>query len=377
MSFTLPPYTDGQTVHGDGVDYTYELANNRLKVKTNDVTSSSTETIPTASITPDKTDFAATFGVNTPPTSPTLGQVVVVGPSPTGLFTGKTDHLEIWNGSVWLDIAPYEGLIVWDMVANTLKAWNGDAWSSAVPVAPASIPDSSINTSAIVDNAVTIAKANFKVISRTLMAAPTAVLNDSYIVSPTPIGGDAWFGQTGKLAVKTGAGVTSADWAFYPLASGKLYWIDAEAKLYGYSGAALVLVGPVVPPGVGSVTAAMLSDFSDLSNAQVDNIVAKIDADSDALAALKAALNITPVGIPTYSGSQFSIGSFVMSSDPSVNAWAMGIGPGQSRTMGSAPYQLHVLNATGTLIINYGTWLFCGATSDATSSVSDLWVRTA
>lgn len=292
-----PPYSDGQTMDLDGVTYVYEAAKNRLKVKTNDV-SSWTPASSSTPLTPDRTDFAATFDVNSPPGSPTIGQCVVIGSSPTGAFAGKTNYLAVYNGS-WSYTAPYEGLIVWDLAANTLKAWDGSAWSAAVPATTYSVQNNSIGTAAIIDGAVTPAKINFKIVSKVLTVAPGgASIGDAYIVAATPSGGDAWFGQAGKLAIKIGAGNTPSDWAFSSLASGKVYWVADENALFGYSGSALVLIGP---PQANTVPATALTDLHELVAAQARNIVAAIDADSGgggALLTLRDALGL---------GSQSSI----------------------------------------------------------------------
>lgn len=250
------PWSDGQIVSGQGVTYKYDLANNRLKVYQNSIVNVSAAgtvngtAIVEASLTPDKTNFAATFSVNTPPGSPAVGSMYVVGASPTGAWTGLTNHLEICTATTpsvtWQDVAPYEGLLVWDMVANALMGWNGTTWTAATPVTSSSIPSSTITTAMLTDNSVTVQKANFKVVSKTTSSAPGgASIGDAYIVAATPGGGDAWFGQTGNLAIKTGATNTAADWTFYSPASGHLYWVNDVGALYGWNGSAYIQIGPV------------------------------------------------------------------------------------------------------------------------------------
>lgn len=361
MSFTLPPYTDGQIVPGDGVKYIYEAANNRLKVLQNDVS----ELIPSSSlsaaaITPDKIAFAATFSVNTEPTSPTAGQAVVVGASPSGSFAGLTNHLEVWNGTSWTDVSPYEGLVVWDLVADTLKGWNGSAWAAVIPPAGFAPPDGSITTAALADNAVTPAKVDFNIVSRSLAAAPSSVaIGKQYIVKPTPSGGDAWFGQSGKLATKIGTGNASTDWAFTALASGKLYWIADEGELIGYNGSAQINIGP---PTDASIPAIKLGALSDLSDAQRDNIAHAIATDADALAEIRVAMGV-PTPFPSYLGgyasSQFQIGTPVIIRGTGLDDKAPGTTFTGSSTAGVVEYVSGGSEVTGHTV-NYGTWLMCG-----------------
>lgn len=315
MSFTpspaappASPWADNTTVTGDGVVYKYDLANNALGVYQNDVSSSPTSnSIAAASLTPDKMNFGVTF-LNTPPVSPSTGQAVVVGTSPTGDYVGHENALAIYDGAHWQFTAPYEGLVVWDQDANVFKGWNGSEWVKVVPDSAFTAPAASITTTMLADGAVTSQKSSFKVISKALTAAPTGAQWDVYIVAATPAGGDPWFGQAGKLAVRTGTGNTSGDWTFYSLAQGKLYYVADENELYGYTGSALLAIGP--PKAGANIPITSLSDFADIVAAQVRNIVSVINADSGgggALLTLKAALG---VGNFRYAMSYLGLASF-------------------------------------------------------------------
>ncbi len=72
---------------------------------------------------------------DTPPASPTLDQVYIVGATPTGAWTGQNNNLARWDGAAWVFDAPR------DKEAHLVEAelatysWNGTKW---VKVATAS-----------------------------------------------------------------------------------------------------------------------------------------------------------------------------------------------------------------------------------------------
>ena len=72
---------------------------------------------------------------DTPPASPTLDQVYIVGATPTGVWTGQNNNLARWDGAAWAFDAPR------DKEAHLVEAelatysWNGTNW---VKVATAS-----------------------------------------------------------------------------------------------------------------------------------------------------------------------------------------------------------------------------------------------
>jgi Protein of unknown function (DUF2793) len=78
---------------------------------------------------------------NTPPVSPTEGQVWIVGTVPTGAWVGHANQLAGWFGGAWLFVpgvssagsiiamsASHSGLQVYDVGAAVTKRWNGTAW---------------------------------------------------------------------------------------------------------------------------------------------------------------------------------------------------------------------------------------------------------
>ena len=87
---------------------------------------------------------------DTPPASPTLDQVYIVGATPTGDWAGQSNNLARWDGAAWVFDAPR------DKEAHLVEAelatysWNGTKW---VKVAVAS--------TAAVGNFLAITKADY------------------------------------------------------------------------------------------------------------------------------------------------------------------------------------------------------------------------
>lgn len=50
-------------------------------------------------------------GVDTPPGSPTAGDRVIVGSSPTGDFVGHAGEIAQWSGTAWVFTTPKQGMI--------------------------------------------------------------------------------------------------------------------------------------------------------------------------------------------------------------------------------------------------------------------------
>lgn len=71
---------------------------------------------------------AEALGVDAPPATPAVGQVWIVGPTPTGTWAGRAGRLAGWTAAGWRFVPPVEGLTVW-IVAQKLHAlFTGGAW---------------------------------------------------------------------------------------------------------------------------------------------------------------------------------------------------------------------------------------------------------
>ena len=72
----------------------------------------------------------------TPPTAPVNGQGWLIGPSPSGAWTGKAGLLAFWSEGGWRFTQPSTGMRVFDRSTGANRLYNG-AWSAAVaPAVP-------------------------------------------------------------------------------------------------------------------------------------------------------------------------------------------------------------------------------------------------
>ncbi len=77
-------------------------------------------------------DFLAKTSVidavtSTPPASPSAGEAYIIGPSPTGAWTGFEGRIAGYYGG-WSIKMPVAGWTVWDRSANRLLYYTGSAW---------------------------------------------------------------------------------------------------------------------------------------------------------------------------------------------------------------------------------------------------------
>jgi len=66
--------------------------------------------------------------LNTPPASPSTGDRYIVGSSPTGDWSGRTNDVAEWNGSSWDFTTPNEGFACWVEDEDALYVFNGTSW---------------------------------------------------------------------------------------------------------------------------------------------------------------------------------------------------------------------------------------------------------
>ena len=71
-----------------------------------------------------------------PPATPAEGDRYLVGPAPTGDWTGKADHIAAFDGAIWQFHTPEPGWTAYVVDEDCLAAWNGTAWSPVVATAP-------------------------------------------------------------------------------------------------------------------------------------------------------------------------------------------------------------------------------------------------
>lgn len=69
------------------------------------------------------------IGLDTPPTAPEPGRSWIIGPAPTGAWSGKAHQLAGWSASGWRFVAPVEGMAAW-VIADALTArYRAGAWA--------------------------------------------------------------------------------------------------------------------------------------------------------------------------------------------------------------------------------------------------------
>lgn len=75
--------------------------------------------------------------LNTPPGSPSAGDVYIVGSAPTGAWTGHATKLARWSGAAsgdptntWEIFTPKAGWEMWVVDESLKYRFNGSAWAS-------------------------------------------------------------------------------------------------------------------------------------------------------------------------------------------------------------------------------------------------------
>ena len=71
--------------------------------------------------------------LSAPPGSPNDGERWIVGPSPTGAWTGHTDDIAAWQDGAWRFSTPRVGWVAFVADEGALVVWNGSAWGDAAP----------------------------------------------------------------------------------------------------------------------------------------------------------------------------------------------------------------------------------------------------
>ena len=66
--------------------------------------------------------------LNTPPGSPDVNMRYIVGPTPTGAWTGKANQITAWDGAAWRFHTPEPGWLAFVLDENGLLAWSATAW---------------------------------------------------------------------------------------------------------------------------------------------------------------------------------------------------------------------------------------------------------
>lgn len=73
---------------------------------------------------------AISKNINTPPSSPSTGDVYIVAASPTGAWVGQAGNIAFYN-QTWQFITPREGMLLWVNDESLIYTYNGSAWQVA------------------------------------------------------------------------------------------------------------------------------------------------------------------------------------------------------------------------------------------------------
>jgi hypothetical protein len=72
-------------------------------------------------------------GMNTPPSTPTAGDMYILGNSPTGVWAGKAKQIAYFD-QIWRFIAPRAGSLLWVRDVAALYVYDGAAWRATTAV---------------------------------------------------------------------------------------------------------------------------------------------------------------------------------------------------------------------------------------------------
>jgi hypothetical protein len=145
--------------------------------------------------------------LNTPPGSPDVNMRYIVGPAPTGLWTGKANQITAWDGAAWRFHTPEPGWLAFVLDENGLLAWSGTAWEptlgldSETPMLGINATPDPTNRLAVASDAVLFTYASDDVQVKLNKASPT---DTASLIFQTAFSARAELGTTGddKLHLK-------------------------------------------------------------------------------------------------------------------------------------------------------------------------------
>lgn len=91
--------------------------------------------------------------LNVPPSLPAEGDRYIVGPAPTGSWSGMARQIAAWTNGAWVFFSPGEGWIAWDGTASEALVYVATDWQSLTSGSfPNTVPDFGIGASPDVTN---------------------------------------------------------------------------------------------------------------------------------------------------------------------------------------------------------------------------------
>lgn len=70
----------------------------------------------------------------TPPGSPAAGATYIVGPSPTGAWSGQANAVAVWSGTAWVFATPRLGWVAYIEDEQKLSVFRAGAWSAGITI---------------------------------------------------------------------------------------------------------------------------------------------------------------------------------------------------------------------------------------------------
>ena len=72
------------------------------------------------------------LGATVPPAHPEPGDSWVLGAAPVGEWAGHAFALAGWTAGGWRFVAPYEGMMAWDMVERQVARFGAGSWATGI-----------------------------------------------------------------------------------------------------------------------------------------------------------------------------------------------------------------------------------------------------
>ena len=153
--------------------------------------------------------------LNAPPDVPNVDMRYIVGPVPTGDWTGKADHIAAWDGAQWLFHAPEPGWLAFMLDENGLLAWSGAAWlptlglDGEAPMLGINTPPDGTNRLAVASDAVLFTHASDDV---RVKLDKHASADTASLLFQTGFSGRAELGTTGNDRFHLKVSADGASW---------------------------------------------------------------------------------------------------------------------------------------------------------------------
>jgi len=151
-----------------------------------------------------------------PPSTPSEGDRHIVGPSPSGAWTGHEAEIAVARPGGWVFVAPAAGWLAWAQADARLMVFDGDAWISTIDAAINPAPLVGVNAIADLTNRLAVAS-DASLFTHAgddhrLKINKAAAGDTASILFQTGFSGRAEFGLAGDNAWRLKTSVDGATW---------------------------------------------------------------------------------------------------------------------------------------------------------------------